>query len=658
MREKEEKQKRKKTIQMVQGQLHPERMGAWVREDSVHFSVEAKGAEAPVLLIYTKQSAKPAAEIPFPAENRFGDVYAMNVSGIDPSSHLYAFRSGKTVFCDPYARAAAGRERYGDPAHLTAPLRGRFPDGEFDWEGDRPLERDFSEMVLYHLHIRGFTAHPSSRVKGKGTFYGAVQKIPYLKELGITAVELMPVTEFEEVETVSAAGPSGDVREEKPTGRLNYWGYGPSFLFAPKASYHSGLQGQSQENELKYLVKSFHQNGIEVIFDLYFPPDISDSHVLEALKFWVLEYHADGIHITGRSSFPAAAREPLLAATKLFASDWGEAGRGSRRHLAQYHDGFLADMRCFLKGDEDRLKDVVFRTRLNPENMGVVNYMAHSNGFTLWDMVSYDRKHNEDNGEGNRDGTDYNFSWNCGEEGPSRKKYILNLRKAQLRNGAAMVFLSQGVPLLEAGDETGHSKHGNNNTFCQDNSLSWLNWKFTKTGEEIRRYIRFLIHFRMRHSIFRPSVPLRGMDYKNLGYPDISVHGTNPWKPEFENYRRQIAFLYNGAYGEPAEPHLFYVMYNMHWTDQEFALPHLPEGEEWSLILHTTKEAPNYYEEEEAYALEDQERIPVPARTVILLMSRKKRAADGEQEAAAEVSGETPEKEAAAEEPGEEEKKE
>ncbi len=609
-------------IQIGTGKLHPEIMGAWVRHDSIHFSVESAGEEAPELLVYTRQSQEPAAVIPFPAENRFGDVYAMIVTGIDPGRHYYAFRAGGRIFCDPYARIVAGRERYGDPAHLEHILRGGFLTDEFDWGGDRPLGRPFSEMVLYHLHVRGFTAHPSSKVKGKGTFYGAAQKIPYLKELGITAVELMPVTEFEEVETVPMRGPGGTLCGEKPTGRLNYWGYGPSSLFAPKGSYHSGAEGRSQSDELKYLVKAFHENQIEVIFDLYFPSEIPDSQVLEVLKFWVLEYHADGIHITGRSAFPAAAQEPLLAETKLFISDWGDAPRGRRKHLAQYHDGFLADMRCFLKGDEDRLNDMVFRTRLNQADMAVVNYIAHSNGFTLWDMVSYDRKHNEDNGENNRDGTDYNFSWNCGEEGPSRRKQIIKLRRDQLRNGMAMVFLSQGVPLLEAGDEMGHTKQGNNNTFCQDNALSWLNWKPTKTGTEIRQYIQYLIRFRKRHPIFRSEQPLRGMDYRNLGYPDISIHGINPWKPEYENYRRQIGILYNGAYGEPAEDCLFYVLYNMHWTDHDFALPHLAEGEEWRLLLHTTKEAPNYYEEEEALPLENQDYMTVPARTIILLMAQ------------------------------------
>lgn len=411
----------------------------------------------------------------------------------------------------------------------------------------------------------------------------------------------------------------------KPTGQINYWGYAPSYLFAPKSSYHSHLNGENQSQELKELVKALHQNQIEIIFELYFPPEASDIQVLEALHFWALEYHADGIHISGRSLFPAAAKDPILAETKLFATDWGSAPRDKNRLLAQYHDGFLADMRRFLKGDEGQVESAVFRTRQNPEHMGVVNYMAHSNGFTLYDMVSYDQKHNEANGEQNHDGTDCNYSWNCGIEGDTRGKAVLRLRKNQLRNALAMVFLSQGIPLLEAGDECCHTKKGNNNTYCQDNELSWMNWRRTKNGEEICGFVKYLIRLRREHAIFRNKTPLSAIDSQNRGYPPISFHGTNPWKPEFEPYRRQLGILYNAAYAQPAENHMFYVLYNMHWTDQEFCLPHLSEKTGWRMLIHTTKAAPNYYEIEDAPLLEDNKTLAVPARTIILLMSEEEK---------------------------------
>lgn len=654
-------------FRQIPGKLHPEIMGAFLMENGIHFSVESTDSKPPSLLLYTKQSPEPVADIPFPPENRFGNVYTMIVKGIRPGRHYYAFRAGDRIFCDPYARIVLGREKFGDASHLTHLLKAGFLADDFDWEGDRPLKKGFDELVVYRLHVRGFTAHASSHVKGKGTFRGLIQKIPYLKELGITAVELMPVTEFEEVQSVmlrqscvrnqisaqnneptmqtDSPGSNGKIQHVpndnhdangqsqyfrnnmtllcKPTGQINYWGYAPSFLFAPKSAYHSHINGENQSQELKELVKALHQNQIEIIFELYFPPETSDIQVLEALRFWALEYHADGLHISGRSLFPAAAKDPLLAETKLFATDWGSVPGDQNRMLAQYHDGFLADMRRFLKGDEGQLENAVFRTRHNPENMGVVNYMAHSNGFTLYDMVSYDQKHNEANGEQNHDGTDCNYSWNCGIEGDTRGKAVLRLRKNQLRNALAMVFLSQGIPLLEAGDECCHTKKGNNNTYCQDNELSWLNWRRTKNGEEIRQFVMYLIRLRREHAIFRSKTPLSSIDSQNRGYPPISFHGTNPWKPEFEPYRRQLGILYNAAYAQPAENHMFYILYNMHWTDQEFCLPHLSEQAGWRILIHTTKAAPNCYETEDAPLLEDNKTLTVPARTIILLMSEE-----------------------------------
>ncbi len=619
-------------FRQIPGKLHPEIMGAFLMENGIHFSVESTDSQPPSLLLYTKQSPEPVADIPFPPENRFGNVYAMIVKGIRPGRHYYAFRAGDRIFCDPYARIVLGREKFGDTSHLTHLLKAGFLADNFDWEGDRPLKKAFDELIVYRLHVRGFTAHASSHVKSRGTFRGLIQKIPYLKELGITAVELMPVTEFEEVQSVmlrqscvknQISGQSNMPLLCKPTGQINYWGYAPSFLFAPKSAYHSHTGGGNQSQELKELVKALHQNQIEIIFELYFPPETSDIQVLEVLRFWALEYHADGLHISGRSLFPAAAKDPILAETKLFAADWGCAPGDQNHMLAQYHDGFLADMRRFLKGDEGQLENAVFRTRHNPENMGVVNYMAHSNGFTLYDMVSYDQKHNEANGEQNHDGTDCNYSWNCGIEGDTRGKAVLRLRKNQLRNALAMVFLSQGIPLLEAGDECCHTKKGNNNTYCQDNELSWLNWRRTKNGEEIRQFVMYLIRLRREHAIFRSQTPLSSIDSQNRGYPPISFHGTNPWKPEFEPYRRQMGILYNAAYGNPAENHMFYVLYNMHWTDQEFCLPHLSEQTGWRILIHTTKTAPNYYEIEDAPLLEDRKTLTVPARTIILLMSEE-----------------------------------
>jgi len=626
--------------------LHPEMMGATVWEHWVQFSCPSFLAEIPVgaftggngvseevprLLIYEKDGKKgyvQVAELPFPEENRFGDVYCMAVEGIDVARHLYAYALGDRLFCDPYARLVYGREGFGDQRHLNRHLLAGFLSEGFDWEGDRPLNRPMSELVIYRMHVRGFTAHPSSGVADRGTFRGVQQKLHYLEELGVTAVEFLPVTEFEEVEHTWMNQRQGDgaglkkVPDKLPTGRVNYWGYVPSYLFAPKHSYHCENGGAGADVELKTLIKALHQKKIEVILDLYFPDGILDGMMLEAMRFWVLEYHVDGIHISGRRPCQAVAVDAVLARTKLFANDWGMVTKNRGHRLVQHHDGFLVDMRCFLKGDEGSLGRALARIWLNPEKEGIVNYMASTNGFSLADMVAFDQKHNEGNGEQNCDGTDFNYSWNCGVEGKTKRKPILSLRKSQMRNALAMLFLSQGTPLLEMGDEVAHTKEGNNNTFCQDNRLSWMNWRRNKSEEELYQFVRFLIAFRRCHKIFHMEEPFQGTDYQGVGCPDFSVHGQKPWRPEFEPFRRQLGLLYCGDYAGELDKR-FYVLYNMHWIGHSFALPPLPKGEVWKMAIHTTKEAPYCYGEGEAFALENQENLEVAPRTVVVLVSGK-----------------------------------
>ena len=420
-------------------------------------------------------------------------------------------------------------------------MRCRFPEETYDWEMDQPLKHPYDETILYRLHVRGFTRHTSSGTGERGTFRALTEKIPYLKELGITAVELMMPNEFQEVMMEDGAD-GNPYATGTPTGRLNYWGYGAGYLFAPKASYTSGKE-KEPEREFKDLVKEFHKNDIEVLVELYFTGEESAALAQEAVRFWVYEYHVDGVHLSGFAPTELLASDPLLADTKLLAGSWDGVRvpktaaapklRERRWHLGEYNEGFLIDMRRVLKGDEDQVGRLIYQTRRNPDAYGVINYMAATNGFTMMDMVSCEQKHNEANGENNRDGSDYNYTWNCGVEGTTRKKKIVQMRKKQLRNAFLLLFLSQGTPMFLAGDEFGNSQNGNNNAYCQDNEISWLNWHQLETNRDIYEFVKYMIAFRKAHPVFHLPVEPKNIDYLVCGHPDVSYHGVKTWCPEF-----------------------------------------------------------------------------------------------------------------------------
>ena len=472
--------------------------------------------------------------------------------------------------------------------------------------------------------MRGLTKDSSSGVRNKGTFAGVVEKIPYLKELGITTLELMPAAEFQEIEMPDVADGNPYGNGPKPTGRLNYWGYGAAFYYAPKASYAG--TGRNPAVEFKKMVKALHQAGMEVVIELFFTGKETPAAVLDVVRFWVREFHVDGVHLTGQAPAWILARDPYLTDTKLWATYWddGEKDPGYQKNLGEFNDGFLVDMRRALKGDEDQMKNLIFRSRRNPAGHGVINYMATNNGFTLMDMVSYERKHNEANGEENQDGTDYNYTWNCGEEGASRKKKLVQMRRQQLRNALLMVFLSQGTPLIQAGDEFGQSQGGNNNAYCQDNEISWLNWKLQKNNRDLLAFVKQVIAFRKAHPVFHMKEEPKVMDYRAVGKPDISYHGVNAWKPEFENFRRQIGIMYWGPYGKKADgtaDETFFVAYNMHWEPHEFALPHLPRSQQWKIAFDTS-DSRGYYEAGQEKELENQKRYMVPYRSIIVFVGK------------------------------------
>ena len=587
----------------------------------IRLCVAAEGKECRVH-IYKTGAKEPVQTLSFPSDRRKGDVWNMTILGEDFNDLEYCFEIDGKLFSDPYGKRFTGRETWGDLEHASALLRTPMEFADFDWEGDKLPQIPYEESIIYRLHNRGFTKHASSKVKHRGTFDAIGEKIPYLKELGVTAVELMPVNEFSEVimpEYVHG-DPSG---VDKPTGKLNYWGYTSGYYFAPKASY---AWGKDPALEFKSLVKAFHREGLELIVELFFTGKEPPSFVLDAVRFWADEFHVDGIHLVGTLPLDLLGRDPYLSRIKLFAVSWEPVSKGEVKHLGEYNDGFLIDMRRVLKGDEEQMKNLALRTRRNPPEYGTINYMANTNGFSMMDMVSYDTRHNEKNGENNQDGSPYNYSWNCGVEGPTKRKKVMELRKKQLRNAFLLLLLSQGTPLIMAGDEFGNSQSGNNNAYCQDNEVSWLNWNLVRTNQDILEFAKAVIAFRKAHPVFHMPKEPRIMDYLACGFPDVSYHGVKAWCPEFDNYRRQLGVFYCGEYGkrpDETSDNNFYVAYNMHWEPHEFDLPNLPKKERWHVAFHTDRADANGMYPEGKEPVAEGKRFLVPPRSIVVLMGKK-----------------------------------
>lgn len=561
------------------------KLGVTRKQKGYQFAFASSTGESCELLLYKKGEKVPEREIPM--VRAMGDIYAADVDKISAKNYEYAYRVGENIVLDPYATGISGKGKFGEPVE-SANLRCTFGTAEYNWEDDKHPEIPFSESIIYCTHLRGYTMDKSSGVRAKGTFKGMMEKIPYLVSLGITQLELMPIYEFEEFPRPKKKASKYEPEAAKEDLKLNYWGYSSGFYFAPKASYAAS---KDPVRELKDLVKALHKAGIELILEFYFEESSEPHLVVDCLKYWVEEYHIDGIHIN-RSAVPMKnlVMDPALKTTKIFTEYFEtselleEPKRPEKKHLAEYRDGFLVDARRLLKGDEDALRSFAEKTRRNPDSIGVVNYMANHNGFTMMDMVSYDEKHNEANGENNRDGSNYNYSWNCGVEGPSKKKVITQLRNRQLRNAFAMLMFAQGIPLIYGGDEFCNSQQGNNNVYGQDNELSWVQWNRFSAASQLLEYVKKLIAFRKEHGAFHRIKEASMTDYKSTGVPDLSYHGENAWYGGFEAYRRHLGMMYGAGYGEKDT---IYVAYNLHQSEHEFGLPILPKGKSWKMIFHT-----------------------------------------------------------------------
>ncbi|MBI4750881.1 MAG: glycogen debranching protein GlgX [Acidobacteria bacterium] len=695
----------------------PSPFGATLRPNGINFAIFSKNATAVTLVLFVTGEYEPIAQIPLdPHINRTGHVWHIFIRGLDtkirygyrmdmepnPEPDLHKFNPA-TILVDPCAKALSGASVWGVPYHRIGDAdsgwkvrkrRSLIVESYFDWGHDQPLNIPLSETILYELHVRGFTCHHSSTVQHPGTFLGLTEKIPYLKSLGVTAVELLPIIEFEELENPRTNPITGETL-------LNYWGYHPINFFAPKAAYAVDGHHGRQVKEFKKMVKTFHEAGIEVILDVVFNhtaegdkpgqtfsfrgidnsvyymidletgeyinftgcgntincnhPVVRDM-ILECLRHWVTEMHVDGFRfdlasILGRGQdgevlanppvLEQIAADPILANTKLIAEAWDAAGLyqvgtfPAWGRWAELNGKFRDDVRKFVKGDAGMVgtiaqrligsPDLYFASGRTPHHS--INFITSHDGFTLADLVSYNVKHNEANGEQNRDGLDENHSWNCGVEGPTNVAEINNLRRRQMKNMAALLLLSNGVPMILAGDELGRTQQGNNNAYCQDNEISWQNWELLEKNADLFRFFRLLIQFRKRYSIFRHG------KFGQVWEKGTSAEFHGPKLDFFDkSYHSRCLALHIRSARHPAGSDIpaditntihFYLIANMHWEGCDFQLPALTHGKSWYRIADTHLGPPDDIADDgEEIKLDPQTHYWTGPRTVVALIGK------------------------------------
>ena len=636
--------------------------GATLLGDGVNFSVFSKEATSCTLVLYRHGQREPFLEIPFPDAFRIGNVYSMMVYGLNIESVEYGYRFDgpydpknglrfdKTrVLLDPCARSVSGRSVWGIEPDYSNPFqhRGQIIREDYDWRGDKPLEIAPCDLVIYEMHLRSFTRHPSSGVRHKGTFAGLTEKIPHLKALGVNCVELMPIFEFDEFE---------NAREVNGKRLLNYWGYSSVSFLAPKAGYAASAPFGMEGDELKHMIRCLHQNGIEVILDVVFnhtaegdengpcisyrgidnrtyyllTPDggyinfsgcgntmncnnpIVRNVVLVCLLYWVAVFHVDGfrfdlasilcrdedgVPMVNPPLLESIAGDAILGKTLLIAEAWDAGGLYQVGRFpafgrwSEWNGMYRDSLRRFIKGDAGCLPELLSRIRGSDDlyrgrgPSASINFVTCHDGFTLYDLVSYNEKHNWDNGENNRDGSNDNLSWNCGVEGDTDDPEINALRLRQMKNMLTVLLTSRGIPMLLSGDEFANSQFGNNNAYCQDNEVSWLDWNMMETHRDLYDYVRRLIAFRKAHPVLRAES--YDFSHNGTGYPELSFHGTLAWNLDEHAPGLSFGYMYaedHERYGTEQDAFI-YVAVNAYWEEQRFTLPTLPEGFRWKLAF-------------------------------------------------------------------------
>jgi glycogen operon protein len=512
-----------------------------------------------------------------------------------PDSYFY--KADGKIAEDPYALEIRGREKFGKRSgEQETNVVKDLSKYSFSLES---FKTEFSDLVLYKLHVRSFTMDPSSGVKCPGTFKGVTEKISYLKKLGITGVLLMPVYEFDEC---------------LPGNGLNLWGYGGvnTYFFAPKSSYASEPKKASEE--FAEMVQKLHEAGISVFMEIMFGEDTSESLIADCLRHWAVNYGIDGFRINDwQISVSCLVTDPYLSNCIFMVTDAEERlvnlypGR-----ILRYNDGFMNDMRRYIKGDEGFVP-VLYDYMKNRTPSAGIRFITDHDGFTLRDLYSYDIKHNEANGENGRDGKVLNYSWNCGEEGETGNRKVTKLRLKMMKNALLTTILAGGVPMLPAGDEFGNSQKGNNNTWCQDNETGWVNWEKLSSNRELLKFVKELLELRKNHRIFCNPVTLSEFDRTGCGMPEISLHGETPWLIDCQPYNRLAGIYLCGAAGKDEIDDDFYIIYNMHWEKHVFRIPS-PDGEDFRVLLSTDRD-----EKHESVGGE----ITLSPRTIVILMKER-----------------------------------
>lgn len=669
--------------------------GACVASNGVSFTINSHGATRCTLLLFKPQAPKPYARIPFPDSYRIGDTYSMLVFDIKPDEFEYAFSfdgpyepakgllfNGENVLLDPYSRAVTGQRKWGEKPDggKDFEYRARVVKSSFDWGNIKQLEQPFEDLVIYETHVRGYTKDKSSGVSAPGTFAGLKDKIPYLKDLGINAVELMPIFEFDEMESA---------RVVDGVQLYNYWGYNTVSFFAPNTSYAFNEEHNHEGDELKSLIKALKENGIEVILDVVFnhtaegnemgpcfsfkgidnnvyymlTPDahyynfsgcgnvmncnhpVVRSFIIDCLRHWAIEYRVDGFRfdlasILGRDQngapmanppiLESLAFDPVLGKMKLIAEAWDAGGLyqvgsfPSWNRWAEWNGRYRDDMRSFLKGDDGMAGNAITRITgsrdlYSSESRGhkaSVNFMTCHDGFTLYDLYSYNEKHNEKNGWNNTDGDNNGHSWNCGAEGETDDPNVNGLRRRLIKNAFAALLCSRGPAMFFAGDEFCNTQFGNNNAYCQDNIISWLDWSRLEEFKEIHDFVRHMIQFRKEHPILRKMTKP-----SSCQFPEISVHNGTPFNASTDYKTKLIGIMYAGRNEEDTEDDIVFYCMNAYWEPLVMQLPVLPNGKHWHVDTNTNAE---YFDGEDFTAkteLLGVNTIRVPARTTIILVA-------------------------------------
>lgn len=669
--------------------------GACVASNGVSFTINSHGATRCTLLLFKPQAPKPYARIPFPDSYRIGDTYSMLVYDIKPDEFEYAFSfdgpyepakgllfNEENVLLDPYSRAVTGQRKWGEKPEggKDFEYRARVVKSSFDWGNIKQLEQPFEDLVIYETHVRGYTKDKSSGVSAPGTFAGLKDKIPYLKDLGINAVELMPIFEFDEMESA---------RVIDGVQLYNYWGYNTVSFFAPNTSYAFNEEHNHEGDELKSLIKALKENGIEVILDVVFnhtaegnemgpcfsfkgidnnvyymlTPDahyynfsgcgnvmncnhpVVRSFIIDCLRHWAIEYRVDGFRfdlasILGRDQngapmanppiLESLAFDPVLGKMKLIAEAWDAGGLyqvgsfPSWNRWAEWNGRYRDDMRSFLKGDDGMAGNAITRITgsrdlYSPESRGhkaSVNFMTCHDGFTLYDIYSYNEKHNEKNGWNNTDGDNNGHSWNCGAEGETDDPNVNGLRRRLIKNAFAALLCSRGPAMFFAGDEFCNTQFGNNNAYCQDNIISWLDWSRLEKFKEIHDFVRHMIQFRKEHPILRKMTKP-----SSCQFPEISVHNGTPFNASTDYKTKLIGIMYAGRNEEDTEDDIVFYCMNAYWEPLVMQLPVLPNGKHWHVDTNTNAE---YFDGEDFTAkteLLGVNTIRVPARTTIILVA-------------------------------------